>query len=342
MYCRICGKQIPDNSAFCSNCGTSQTGSTTPDAPPSAPDGQVPAAPVPTAASAPQEPPSRYTPQPFPAFVAAAPAAKQVTRKTNTSALIFAAIAILLAASLVLSFLGILPSPFVSTASSSGFTSAPKSFATPEDAIESFIGYLKSGDYDGALSTCAIDSMASGFNYKKYVQRLMALTPLGYSGMPSEYPQYIKYNALKNTLTIVEQMIGFTVSFSLSEKNSGFINGMTTALEDGQIPELMEELNPDILNSLEIVEIAKTSVHDTIQNRDIQKKYADIYGADDLQYRSVLYKYDGSYFVGGFTLIEYGGKWQIQNMCDPIIGITVLGTPIPISDQSEFERWLGY
>ena len=361
MYCRICGKQIPDNSAFCSNCGTAQADSAvsadapspiladapspiladTP-APSQAPAGQAPPAPAP-AAPAPQEPPSWYTPQPFPAFGAASPAAKQGTRKRNPSAMIFAAIAVLLAAALVLSFLGILPSPFGSTAASSGFTSAPKSFATPEDAIESFVAYLKAGDYDGVLSTCAIDSMASGFDYKKYAERMSVLPPITMAGMPSEYAQYVKYNALKNTLTVMNQMIGFTVSFSLSENNSGIINGMTTMLEDGQFPDgLIEELNPDILDSLEIVEIAKTSIHDIPKNRENQKKQADMYGADDLQFRSVLYQYNGHYYVGGFTLVEYDGRWQIQNMSDPIIGIPVLGTPIPVSDKSEFQSLLGY
>ncbi len=359
MYCRICGKQIPDNSAFCSNCGTAQAGSSasaatptsaapTPAAPMSAADSiptpAVPASPAPApAASAPPEPPSWYTPQPFAEFGAAAPAVKPATRKKNTSALIFAAIAVLLAAALVLSFLGILPSPFGSTAAFSGFTSAPKSFATPEDAIESFVGYLKAGDYDGALSACAINSMASGFDYKKYAERLSVVPPITMAGMPSEYAQYVKYNALKNTLTVMNQMIGFTVSFSLSEGNSGIINGMTTMLEDGQFPDgLIEELNPDILESLEIVDIAKTSLHDTPTNRENQKKQAETCGADDIQFRSVLYKYMGSYYVGGFTLIEYNGRWQVQNMSDPIAGISAFGTPIPVSDTSEFQSLLGY
>ncbi len=363
MYCRICGKQIPDNSAFCSNCGTAQAGSSasaatptsaapTPAAPMSAADSiptpAVPASPAPApAASAPPEPPSWYTPQPFAAFGAAAPAVKPATRKKNTSALIFAAIAVLLAAALVLSFLGILPSPFGISAASSPAASSPatasKGFDTPEDAIESFVGYLKAGDYDGTLSTCAINSMASGFDYKKYAERLSVLPPIAMAGMPSDYAQYVKYNALKNTLTVMNQMIAFTVSFSLSEDNSGIINGMTTMLEDGQFPDgLIEDLNPDILESLEIVDIAKTSLHDTPTNRENQKKQAETYGADDIQFRSVLYKYMGSYYVGGFTLIEYNGRWQVQNMSDPIAGISAFGTPIPVSDKSEFQSLLGY
>ncbi len=328
MFCRKCGKQIPDNSAFCSNCGSSLADQ--PAAAPSAPVIQ----PAPAASPFVPESTPVYTPQPSQAFGTAAKQARK-----NTPALIFAVISVVLAVVLVLTFVGILP--FTAAASSAAFAS--QSFATPEAAIESFVGYLKSGDYDGALGTCAINNMASRFDYVKFCERLLVLTPITTTNMPSQYAQYVKFNAYKSAAAIMTQMIGFTISFGLSEENKGLIEGEITQLADGQFPDgLLEELNPDVLDSLEIVKIAKTSLHDSIKNRENQQKQADVYGADDVQFRSVLYTYNGSYYVGGFTLIQHDGGWQIQNMTDPIIGIPAYGTPIPVADESEFDSMLGY
>ncbi len=329
MFCRICGKQIPGDSAFCTNCGASQIPTTPQQAPPAPPFAPYPA---------PQSD-SERTPEPL--QQSSAPP-REKAGKRNAPALIFAVISVLLAAALVLSFLGILPSPFgTSAASAAAFAS--QSFSTPEEAIESFVGYLKAGDYDGALGTCAVGNMASGFDYQYTAKRLMTLLPVATSNMPSEYPQYVLYNRHKAARELLMQMICFSVSFHISDESRGLIDGMPVTLENGEFPDgLIEQLDPLAISSLEIVDIAKTSMHDDELNRENQKKQAKVYGADDVQFRSVLYELDGGYYVGGFTVIEFNGRWQIQNMSDPIVGISAFGTPIPVSDKSEFENLLGY
>lgn len=358
MYCRICGKQIPDNSAFCSNCGTAQAGSSasaatptsaapTPAAPMSAADSiptpAVPASPAPApAASAPPEPPSWYTPQPFAEFGAAAPAVKPATRKKNTSALIFAAIAVLLAAALVLSFLGILPSPFgISAASSPAASSpatAPKGFDTPEDAINNFVASLKAGDFEGALSASAMVNVSSRYDYRKYVQHVQSIPPFGTSDLPSDYPQFIAYNKYKFSLYMLTKMIIFSSTLNLTGDNVDFLDGTQRVLQSNeQLEGFIEELNPAKIDSLEIVEIAATNRQNDEKTQEIMKMQAGPYGAEDMQGRSVLYQYNGNYYTGGFMLLQYDGKWQVYDMYDPTSDLNMTIVLAPLPDKSMFQ-----
>ncbi len=64
----------------------------------------------------------------------------------------------------------------------------------------------------------------------------------------------------------------------------------------------------------------------------VLKEWAAEYGADDGQARVVLYKYNGDYYIGGFTVIKYNGRWMIQDMRDTTYG----WIPRKISDTAQF------
>lgn len=253
-------------------------------------------------------------------------------KKRNAAALALGALSLVLAVALALSLTGVF--------GAAGGAASSKSFSAPEDAINYFIGCLKAGDFDGALSACAADEMAQGFDFKAYAERIQALLPIGQSYMPSEYKQYIEYNRSRLEQQVLMQMVCFTVSFNLSEENAGLINGMTTPIRNIQLDDVTEQLDPSKLSGLELVDIGKARLHDDERNREMQQKQAKCFGADDVQFRTALYKYDGNYYVGGFTLIEYGGRWLIQNMSDPLAGISVFGTPMPVSGRSGYEDML--
>lgn len=256
-------------------------------------------------------------------------------KKKNAAAIALGAISVVLAIALVLSMTGVF-------GASSGGAIASKSFGTPEDAINYFVDRFKAGDFEGALGACAVNEIAQGFDYKAYVERMNALLPLTVSYLPSDYKQYVLYNRTKTIQQISGQMMYFAVSFSINGDYKGIIDGQTIPLQDAKMPDgIIKQLDPSAISKLELVEIGKMGMHDNEQNRTNQKIMAKMYGADDVQFRTVLYKYGGNYYVGGFTVIEYGGRWLIQNMTDPLAGISAFGIPIPVSDIQAFEDMLG-
>jgi hypothetical protein len=262
-------------------------------------------------------------------------AAKPV-RKKNAPAIALGVLSLALALALVLSLTGVLGT----VAGAAGVAS--KSFATPEDAINYFADCLAKGDFHGALAACAVDEMARGFDYKAYVERIRTILPVATSFIPSEYEQYIEFNKVRLTQQIMTQMVCFTISLNLPEGYGGIVNGTTIALQGEEFPDdLMDVFDPSSISGLEVVDIAKAGMHDKEVNRQNQKKMAKPFGADDEQFRTVLYKCGGNYYIGGFTVMEYGGRWLIQNMSDPLAGIPALGTPLRVSGEEEFRELLG-
>lgn len=311
MFCKQCGNELPDNSTFCLHCAA--------DCHPS---------------SAPQSAQIHDT--------SATESAQKNVRRKNIPALIFAAVSVLLAAALLLSFLNILPSPFGTPAVASGSAFASRSFNTPEEAIENFVEYLKAGDFDGALSATTAETLSSSFDYRKYVERMQGLWPAGKTYLPADYQQFIKCNRYKYTNDMLQKMIIFSATLTLSEENATFVAGDVMAYQDEKtLDDFITQLNPESIGSLEIVKIAATKMQRDEKTQDILKMQAVPYGAEDQQCRSVLFKYNGGYYLGGFTLLQYDGKWQVYDMSDPTNGLNLSIVLAPLPDQSTFDDVLG-
>jgi hypothetical protein len=273
-----------------------------------------------TAPKAASQPPAVKLPQPKP------------KRKKNAAALALAAVSVVLAIMLILSLTGVFAAGSMGVAS--------RSFSTPEDAIKYFIERLKAQDINGALSACAINEMAKGFDYAAFAERIKSLQPLAVTNLPSDYKEFIEYNRIKITKDIMLQMIAFSSTFYVSEKYWKLLNTPIQLSSDVDPESLIKQLDPSKISGLKILDIGKSSKNDTTVNRKNQKSIAKTYGADDEQFRTVLYEYDGDYYAGGFTLIEYGNRWQIANLVDPIAGISAYGAPIKLEEKSDFDSYI--
>ncbi len=257
--------------------------------------------------------------------------------KRNAAALLFGALSVILAVALVLSL--------TVNSGASVEAVASESFSTPEDAIKYFVERLAAGDYEGALSACSINEIAKGYNYKAGVEQRQFIEPIrGESYLPSEYELYVTSNANRLEERILKQMACFTVSFNLPEEFNFLVLGIDSRkLKNGQTPDdLIKLLDPAKISGLVLVDIGKLKGHDSELFGEMRKKWAEIFGADDIQSREVLYQYNGKFYVGGISVIEYGGRWLIQNMSDSPegIGIPSLGTPVPVADRSVYEDLL--
>lgn len=304
MYCTQCGKENPQGNAFCTACGAGLSTEL------------------------------QYQPSLTDNKAGKAPKAKN---KPGVPVLLLGSVSIILVVALVLSLTGVF--------GASGAAYASKSFMAPEDVVNYFVGCIKNGDIDGALSACAINEEAKGFDYKAYLERVKAALPMSNTLLPSEYKQYLDYNSTKLRQQAEIQTIALIISFQVADKYKDLMNGKTVMLNSGkladQIEDIYNNLEPADLKDLTIIEIDKAKQHDTATNRETQKKMANIYGADDEQFRSVLYEYNGDYYMGGFTLIEYNSRWMISNLIDPLTGTSASGCAVKLSGKSDFYSSIG-
>lgn len=250
--------------------------------------------------------------------------------KKNALTWVFGFLSLALAVALAVTQLG-------TAAAGAGADTESMAFPSPEEAIGYFIDCVKNQDIDAALRACAIDEAARGYDFEAMANRLRIIQPVAMTYMPSDYPMYVVYNKSRITSQIMLQTIHFINSFSLPEQYSGLLEGVPTVVnpEDDVVQGVIAELDP-ALADMRIIQIGKHPMHDDEQNRKNQKAQAACYGADDMQFRAVLYQCGGEYFIGGFTLVQYGKKWLIFNLSDPLTGISAFGNVQKLSGQAEF------
>ncbi len=329
MFCRICGISIPEHKACCDYCGT-PVQTTVPN------QTHVPAHVGASDSLFPSATPSdafpEYTPYKNDLSDKSATIQKP-DKKRNLTAIIFAAVSVLLAVALLLTLFGVIPASSVHASNGSAVSS--QSFDTPEDAINNFIVYLKANDIDGILSTSAINNMAKGFDYTYFSNFMGEINPIGEGYLPTVRPDFIKYNELGMTEALLSDVYRFTVSFNVPMEFYSVFEGHPSELNDEKYPELLNSFDTSLMADLEIIHIKNTVIHTPDGDKERRNILSQIFGAQDVQYRAVLYQYNGKFYVGGFAVMKYNGKWQIYRMQSSVPGVPA----IPIDDPSEFDDW---
>ena len=265
--------------------------------------------------------------KPIPA-VSAAPAVP--VKKKNVAVLVMSGVSLVLAILLVLSLTGVL-------GGASGAFAASKSFSMPEEAIEYFVDRMTAGDWEGALSACAVNEIAENYDYQAMVERIQALVP-SMQCLPSEYEEFVGHNRASIRAGILRQMAWMTFSITLPEEYDEFLQYMPTS-EGVDFDDVVEDMDPAPVSGLKLVRIESHEM--SSQNEENYDRQAAGYGADALTSRVVLYEYDGDYYAGGFTLLQYNGRWLILNLNDNLAGIPVSGALIEVDDEDAFEFMLG-
>lgn len=299
MFCKNCGAQINQGSAFCTNCGQKM----------------------------PQQSASPHVPSPATPSVQAKP-----KKKANVPALIFAALSLLLAAALVV--LLVVPGILSVSGSTSGIPS--KGFDTPEAAIEYFIDCINKGDIEGALAVSFAGPAAANYDFEAMADRLQVVNmnmPL-----PSEYEFYRVFNETNFKNQLLGQIRGMVMSLTQPKYASAYLDGQMYML-DGEKADY-EGVDPTLEEPIEIVKIEEpnTDMYDSDNHQKNMKRQAKAYGADSVEFRDVLYKYDGDYYAGGFIIIEYNEKFYIEAANEPFIRQSAYGALIPLDNKSDFDN----
>lgn len=66
-----------------------------------------------------------------------------------------------------------------------------------------------------------------------------------------------------------------------------------------------------------------------------------MYDADDVEYRVVLYKFEGEYYCSAFQLYEYDGRWLISGYGEALAEIPYTVTFGKLFSKSEYDSMLG-
>ncbi len=307
MNCTHCGQINESGSRFCEGCGAPM-------------DPEI----------APPQPDSKPIPVPKTQPDIAAHSARRETRarkKPNVAAALLGVLCVMLASVAVLMAFGVTDTMF-----------APQqpAFQQPEDAIEYFMSRAKQGDYDGALAACPVKQVAQNYDFEAMADRLQAISPV-IQYLPSEYDMYEAYNEDSMEFMIMRQLSFMAMSVSLPEEYAKLFDGSSLSEDDIDLEEAVNDMNPEKFSGIEIVEIDEPETLDSETVQDTLEKQAKFCGADEATLRAILFKVDGDYYVGGFTLLKYDNRWLVYSLYDNSIGQSFLGALIPIDDKSDFK-----
>ncbi|MCR5795307.1 MAG: zinc ribbon domain-containing protein [Solobacterium sp.] len=339
MFCTNCGKQVPDNNAFCPFCGTQLS--------------SAKSSAIKTAGKGLQET----------AVHTVMPDVKEQEKKTDRPAegrkglpgwaMMIIGFALSAALFTGLIFGGVFRS---GGANSSAVKYEGNGYDTPEEAVIAYAEALKAQDFDRMISTFAVESYCNNYD---------TLKAIGRQGVYSSYDfQTYPVAPAKNDLAVrtnIERRRAFLMNsvnrqmLTLAYASSGghlykLINSEPTTFEQGsegerEMARFLEDLQylPD-LSKVEIGEIiyAETLVDTylSIGTFNYFKRTAEVTGADSYKALALLFSVDG---LEGFIYMDtarYNGKWYnmtpggyIESSINPGFGFTGMAA---VPDPGEF------
>ncbi len=175
-----------------------------------------------------------------------------------------------------------------------------RGFENEEEAIEYFVEKLNDEDIDGALQACAYDLMAKNLDYEKMADWLHIIQPI-YRQNSSDYEIGQRVNRLGYEQTVLMQVSTIIFQLNADGEFEGVISGTMTDYD--YLDDVINCFDQSVLKDLELVAIYEQDIADNKEVKDRMEDQADIFGADDKAYRTVIYKYDSRYYQGGFSLL---------------------------------------
>lgn len=161
------------------------------------------------------------------------------------------------------------------------------SFSTPEEAVTVYMQGVTQGDISQIMQACAINEMSEKFRLDLYTDRVKALTP--FAPAPSDYPLYVEMNKAQFTWQILNQVKN--LAYGLLATENKVVEGQVVPIDAAGAAQFMEEVNPERLAQLQVTAMGLPSpeIAGSERNLDNWNRQAQVYGADELTERVVLF-----------------------------------------------------
>lgn len=189
-------------------------------------------------------------------------------------------------------------------------------FKTPEEAIIAYVEAFSAADVEKMLSTFAIETYVSNYDFEKDVERFTAYLPHMEQKMSakSEYAQtlntYIRIGHL--TENIQNQYF-----YAVLPTDSPLANGMPVMVSDfsGGASKIDEEMsNPDYLEKLKTIKNIEIVNSEETEKAEIFMKQQsemlqEVYGTDEIEYLCAQFEMDGEQYLICMDVFCYDGAW---------------------------------
>jgi hypothetical protein len=203
-----------------------------------------------------------------------------------------------------------------------------RGFPSPDTAITHMAQGVAAGDASTAIESFAIDDAAEGFDFDRYVTRLLSIDPQTPS--PSNAALYRELNRATLLGRAAAQLKNFAYGFltrSPVDSQVLVVRSGTTAAT------FRKSVDPKKLAGLSVVQVAAVPAPratDPLYTKNLRAQAA-VWGADEAAERAVLYRVGGKTYMGGATFLRYGKSWHIQSLASALFNTVATGRVQPMS-----------
>jgi hypothetical protein len=203
-----------------------------------------------------------------------------------------------------------------------GSSAFPAELNTPERVIKAYFDGITKKDINAVIATSAAKNMSERYDFSADVLRSRALSP--YTPAPAIDPFFIEYNrrSFESSLLWKTRMLVYSL---LAETD--ITSGHNVQMDAEGAAKFVDSVRLGRLSGLTVVKVAipKPSIINSTRYQAHAARVAHIYGADTSTERMALIDFEGRLFQVGFTLLQYGNDWLIQDQTSPVAGTPSLG-----------------
>ena len=201
-----------------------------------------------------------------------------------------------------------------------------KGYDTPEEAVTAYAEYLKAGDYNGVISTFAMESFEENYNVEEFYDRIRAFSPaiatggqqlvmLGNDSALTTSVNLENRRAYISSNVFRQMIVPMAAQVDDEELESTFMSGITFVIsDDDDLETVMEFLGSDPgFENIEIGNFLDQSDFDFDSKRVLKEynKYKEKAWGGDIENICMKLEIGRDDYIIFMTCVCYDDKWYI-------------------------------
>lgn len=223
-------------------------------------------------------------------------------------------------------------------------------FDTPEEALETYLGFMKEADISGMLSTYAVETYIENYDFEAQMKRVRSYHFWQGVRLPNVNEFAVSINIERRRSSIVESILNQSMVFADFDYD---LTAPVILKEDSDIEtfceyywEVLEDIDFNAIEVLGLVNPADLAeTYDSAQNRKNINVIAKVMGADKMESVAVVLQISNQKYLLCCDAAKYGDRWYLVNPGGNIgahVGISVGTSGIMPLSRAEFREIEGF
>lgn len=219
-------------------------------------------------------------------------------------------------------------------------------FDTPEEALLSYLDFMKAADISGMVSTYAVETYVENYDFEAQLKRLRSYHAMQEVKFPNVNEFAVSINIERRRNSIVNAILNQALVIA------DFDYDLTMPVmlkEDSDIETFVEDYQESLegidFGSIEVLGLAKPAdleeKYDSAMNRKYMNTLATVIGADEMESVVVVFRISSQKYLLCCDAARYGERWYLVNPggnIGALLGISAWTSGAAPLSRSEFRE----